>query len=943
MKRIFIFFSVLTAIVILGTSSTSSVQNSGAAPAGRTGATGSYCNVCHSGNALNTAGGSVVASGLPTAYSLGSAYSFSVTITHAASDRKRWGFAIKAVDANGTGIGTFTTTNSNASVANNELKHLNAPATTSTNTYTFNNLKWTANNTNSLGNKVVKFYLVAVAADGSNTTGDFVYSNLTTVPIATTITSFTPTKTGAGSSVAIKGYSFTGATAVSFGGTVAASFTASTDSTIAAVVGSGASGTVSVTSPNGTATLAGFSFCTVTPTTQSVNLVGCNSLVYNGTTYTTSTIKKDTIRTSQGCDSIYKTANITIKTISPTSSNKFFSACGSLVYSGVTYTTSTTKKDTIRTAQGCDSIYKTANITIYPNSTTTQTTNLSGCSKVVYNGTTYTSSTILKDTVKSTYGCDSVYRVVNITIKTIVPTTQSVNLSGCNSLVYNGTTYTSSTTKKDTIKNQQGCDSVYNTVNINIKTLVPISQANNIVGCNMVTYKGITYTTSSVVKDTLKTLQGCDSIYLTNTLTVNPNISGNIIHPTKGAIQKVNLLVTGSTTSSSLSNGNYTASCLPANASGAIKLAKNNDAAKSNGVSAIDAILIQNHILGKIKLNSPYKIIAADVNSNKSVSSIDVIFLKRLVLGLDTTFTGNKLWSFVDSAYHFPDTTNPFPFKDSISFSNLTSSKINQTFIGVKLGDVNYDWNAAVAKGITNDNLQLIIDNKKMSIVNNQLSIPITASNFKDLVGLQYTLHFDNDKYEFVGIKGNKLGIEYNATKANQTGNISFVWTDAKAEEKTLEDGSELFELVLKKANHQSTIDNSFIDELSTIGYGLALNNSITDIEAWDKDFNKHSIVLKSKAENQNLKIDDEIFSVSPNPTTDGVVKVNMLSKANKFVVFELSNAYGKILLQQSFGVVKGNNICSINLNNNGKLIKGLYFIKVVGLTNNPVLKIVVE
>ena len=77
--------------------------------------------------------------------------------------------------------------------------------------------------------------------------------------------------------------------------------------------------------------------------------------------------------------------------------------------------------------------------------------------------------------------------------------------------------------------------------------------------------------------------------------------------------------------------------------------------------------------------------------------------MKRLILGIDTTFTNTntkekRLWLFVDSSYKFPDSSNPFPFKDSISFTSLSASQTNQTFIGVKLGDVNRYWNPAIAR-----------------------------------------------------------------------------------------------------------------------------------------------------------------------------------------------------------------------------------------------------
>lgn len=73
-----------------------------------------------------------------------------------------------------------------------------------------------------------------------------------------TISSFTPTSAAAGATVTITGTNLTGATAVKFGGTAAASYTVVNATTIIAVVGTGASGSVSVTTAGGTATKTGF-------------------------------------------------------------------------------------------------------------------------------------------------------------------------------------------------------------------------------------------------------------------------------------------------------------------------------------------------------------------------------------------------------------------------------------------------------------------------------------------------------------------------------------------------------------------------------------------------------------------------------------------------------------------------------------------------------------
>jgi hypothetical protein len=169
---------------------TASMLSNPNAPRGYTGAptaggtTGAkYCTNCHGDFTLNTAGGNVTATGLPSGtYTAGTVYNFSITITHSAANRTRWGFAIKAVNTvNNNVVGTFSTTNTNASVKGTtntiELSHAAAPSVASSKTYTFSNLKWTAPTTPIANETNIKFYIVGVAGDASgNESGDYVYS-----------------------------------------------------------------------------------------------------------------------------------------------------------------------------------------------------------------------------------------------------------------------------------------------------------------------------------------------------------------------------------------------------------------------------------------------------------------------------------------------------------------------------------------------------------------------------------------------------------------------------------------------------------------------------------------------------------------------------------------------------------------------------------------------
>ena len=109
-----------------------------------------------------------------------------------------------------------------------------------------------------------------------------------------------------------------------------------------------------------------------------------------------------------------------------------------------------------------------------------------------------------------------------------------------------------------------------------------------------------------------------------------------------------------------------------------------------NGATTFDLILMQKHILDIQLLDSPYKIIAADVNHSDIVSTFDLLRLRKLILGVTSELENNTSWRFVAADYVFSNPLMPLDedFPEMIPINALPDDTvINIT--GIKIGDVN--------------------------------------------------------------------------------------------------------------------------------------------------------------------------------------------------------------------------------------------------------------
>lgn len=113
------------------------------------------------------------------------------------------------------------------------------------------------------------------------------------------------------------------------------------------------------------------------------------------------------------------------------------------------------------------------------------------------------------------------------------------------------------------------------------------------------------------------------------------------------------------------------------------------------GVNVADVVIIRRHILNIETFTSPYQYIAADVNNDGVVSTMDLIQLQSYILVKIDAFTNNDYWRFIPASFIFADPNNPLalPIPDSIDLLNIAVDLTGQSFIGVKIGDADFSGN----------------------------------------------------------------------------------------------------------------------------------------------------------------------------------------------------------------------------------------------------------
>ncbi|MEM1120676.1 MAG: PKD domain-containing protein [Bacteroidota bacterium] len=243
----------------------------------------------------------------------------------------------------------------------------------------------------------------------------------------------------------------------------------------------------------------------------------------------------------------------------------------------------------------------------------------------------------------------------------------------------------------------------------------------------------------------------------------NSQLSGLIMTEDGMAVSEVTVNCTNTPSLTNKLDGTYVFEDLVTPATYTVTPKKND--APINGVSTFDMVIIQNHILGNERLDSPYKLIAADANNNGRVTVADIIELRKLLLLEISELPNTDAWRFVDASYEFPDPTNPFEvdFPESVTVDLNADSSAD--FIGIKIGDVN---NTAAPNRFTTreersgkNTFWLNTDDVFVREGESTL-LTIIGQQLANISGLQYTLSINPEAFAIEEVYTDKLFKSYN-------------------------------------------------------------------------------------------------------------------------------------------------------------------------------------
>jgi len=198
------------------------------------------------------------------------------------------------------------------------------------------------------------------------------------------------------------------------------------------------------------------------------------------------------------------------------------------------------------------------------------------------------------------------------------------------------------------------------------------------------------------------------------------------------------------------------------------------------GISTLDLVFIQKHLLGLNTLDNAYEIIAADVNGSGSISAADLLDLRKLILGVEENLNNNESWQFVVAEEDFEENTNPFPLNEVHQIEGLRFHSLQNHFIGIKVGDVNHSLqlNGSIQLDERMLETTTLYSSEKVFESGDEVEMDVFLGDLRQPQGMQFTVAFDYNKLDFQVVESGQALVNQTNYHQLKTSNglLTFSW-----------------------------------------------------------------------------------------------------------------------------------------------------------------------
>lgn len=350
------------------------------------------------------------------------------------------------------------------------------------------------------------------------------------------------------------------------------------------------------------------------------------------------------------------------------------------------------------------------------------------------------------------------------------------------------------------------------------------------------------------------------------------------------------------------------------------------------GVDPTDLFLISQHILNNQPFTSGYSMIAADANQSNTISTFDIVHLRKMLLEDNYFIPGvEQPWrfipEFVPQSFTASFNKNPFSLLAGGYLQQgwlFQSPPIGQRgFDGIKIGDVNSSW--PVDPGIcgpegpsnnpstTSAALPSFIVPSTSLAQDQVVKLAFKVQDFNQVKAFQLGINLPFEKFEVLDVIETSLPAynkeDYFGLSDLESNEFKTLWFDEVGTGQSLQNGDKLFSIVVRAKQAMPNLQEQ-----------IALDNSILRNFFWGNTTSTTSIIVEVEPATANRSLNSLTSSKLPNslycnpsPFTDNLLvlfeNLEMEAEAN----ISILNMAGVSIRNQKARISQGENTLQIN------------------------------